>query len=313
MPCRVKVSVPASSANLGPGYDCLGMALNLRNELEVTTRGRKRFAFTVSPGPGCGEKSNTHDYAEAEDNLVFAAFRHVYRVVGYELPATLVFHQTMNVPITRGLGSSAAAIISGMFAANELCGKPLSERELLLQMLSLERHPDNIMAAWLGGIVVSSFENRQLNFERYIPHESIACILTIPDYEFSTRNSRQSLPRSVPLKDAVYNMSRLPFLLRRLVEGRLENLAHFMDDRLHQPYRKKNINGYDLFAEQAEEAGAAATILSGSGPTLLTICREDKAIAVQQRLAQVAKTVNENTRVVIVKPDFRGSLLLARW
>lgn len=310
MPYRVKISVPASSANMGPGFDCLGMALDLRNELEVIAGTKKKLVFNVRETAG---NLGTSTYTECAGNLVYMAFKRIYDAAGFKLPAGLTFNQTVSIPTTRGLGSSAVAIISGMFAANEMCGKPFSEKQLLLEMLTMEKHPDNIMASWCGGIVVSSFFEKQLYYERYVPHHSLRCILTIPNYELSTGNSRQVLPRSIPVKDAVFNMVRLPMLLRRLVEGRFENLSHFMDDRIHQPFRKSFIPAYDVFVEEAEEFGAAATVLSGAGPTLMTLCHKDKVPQIKKRLTEVAQSVNEKIQIKTVAPDMRGAMLLVRW
>lgn len=258
----IKVKVPATSANLGPGFDTLGLAFNMynsytfeeiQNGLEIT---------------GCES-----DFAN-EDNMVYTSMKKVFEKTGYE-PKGIRIHLDSSIPISRGLGSSAACILGGVIGANELSGGILSQEELLYIATEIEGHPDNIAPALFGGLVVSSMEDEKVLYNQINIADGIKFIALIPDFKLSTSEARGVLPKEVSYKDAIYNVSRVSLLLTALNNGRFDLLKYALQDVLHQPYRGKLIRGFDEIMEKSQELGALGMFLSGAGPTMMAIVAED--------------------------------------
>lgn len=269
----VTVRVPATTANLGPGFDCLGLALNLWNQVTLSTHKAGLKVELV------GEGSN--DLPADESNLVVKAIRRVYEVNGKAFPAGLHLRCKNRIPTASGLGSSAAAILAGLLAANTLLGNPLNVLDLLRLGTELEGHPDNIAAAYLGGLVLVAhpppvdaplhspitFLVRKVN----VPPFSVA--VAVPDVSLTTQAARQTLPGQVTFKDAVFNMGRALLVVEALRAGDLDLLGRAMHDRLHQPYRLPLIPGAPAAIQAALDAGAGAAALSGAGPGVIAFCR----------------------------------------
>lgn len=298
----VRIRVPATTANLGPGFDCLGLALKLYNRVTVRTDGEAGLAIHVSGS------AHTPQIARDGHNLVYRAFRRVFESAGVPLP-NLVMDLEVNTPLARGLGSSASAIVGGMTAANALLPVPLPEQQLIREMVRMEGHPDNIMACYAGGLVASLLADDRVIYEKHLPAPNIRCVLVVPGYELATSRARQAIPRRIPLADAVFNMARVPHVITRLCSGRLENLAILMDDRLHQPYRQPLVKGFDVITSEAERAGAAAVCLSGAGPTMLAICEQEKAGVLTQRLAEATNAIGIPAQVLATAPDLAGAVV----
>lgn len=257
---RVTVSVPATTSNLGPGFDCLGLALDLRNELTLELRDeRGRPAVEIE---GEGAKTLPRD----ERNLLVKAAK---LTLPPSLPGRLVFKAVNRVPLARGLGSSAAAAVAGLWAGAHLFGTlRRSEDELEALAVSLEGHPDNVAPCVHGGLTASLAVDGLFRPTRLNIHPSLSAVVCIPEFELATKKARAALPKKVPLADAVFNSSRAILLARALETGRTQQLAQFMDDRLHQPYRAKLVPGLKEALAAALKAGAAGAALSGSGPTV---------------------------------------------
>jgi len=254
---RVSVSVPASTSNLGPGFDCLGLALGLRNELSLELRDEKGPAVVEVRGEG--EKS----LPRGETNLIVQAAR---LVLPRRSPGRLYFRALNRVPLARGLGSSAAAAVAGLWAAAHLFGTlRRSEDELEKLAVSLEGHPDNVAPCVHGGLTASL---AGLGAQRLNLHPSLRAVVCVPAFELETKRARAVLPKSVPLADAVFNASRAILLGRALETGRTSHLAELMADRLHQPYRARLVPGLADALASAVKAGAAGAALSGSGPSV---------------------------------------------
>lgn len=264
---RVVVKVPASTANLGPGFDSLGMALAL-------------FAW-VSLAPA--ESTRVTLYGDNLDgvpldksNLVYEVAQAVFERAGIFIPELDITIRS-DIPLTRGLGSSASAIVGALVAANALIGEPLSQDELFQMATAMEKHPDNVGASLFGGIIVAAWDGTRAEHVRFDPPAGMGVLAAIPQFELSTKKARNVLPESLPLKDAVFNVTHSSLLTAALASGRLDLLRFAMRDRLHQPYRAALIPGMDTILRDAGDHGALAAVLSGAGPTLLLLTKADAA------------------------------------
>ncbi|MEK6661000.1 MAG: homoserine kinase [candidate division NC10 bacterium] len=260
---RARVRVPASTANLGSGFDTLGMALTLYNEVELTDEGEGVQLLVEGEGKSALEKAGPQ-------NLVLRAVKDTLRELDAH-PSGLRVRQFNRIPLRRGLGSSAAACLGGIAAAARLAGVELSTDEILARALPFEGHPDNITPALLGGLTVSGvIEGRIVSARIRVPKHLMA-IAVIPSLEIATKRAREALPQQVPFQDAVFNLNRLALLLAGLTMDRLELLAPGSEDRLHQPYRAVLLPGMEAILEEGRRAGALATFLSGAGSSLLAL------------------------------------------
>lgn len=299
---KVTARVPATTANLGPGFDCLGMAVKLYNHIEMHDVGDQPLTIHVS-----GPSANDSIPLDA-DNLVYRAANKVFEAAG-QRPERLTLKLTLEAPLARGLGSSASAIAGGMAAANALLGSPLDEQKLLSLMLNMEGHPDNITPCLVGGLTASLAIDGKVTYLRRKPSSSIQCVLLVPDYELATAKARQAIPKSIPVKDAVFNLCRVPFVLDRLESGEIDDLAVIIDDQLHQPYRKPLIKAYDEVSTQAFDAGAAAVCISGAGPTILAISRREKSGAVATAMEEALEAIDVQGKAHVLDPDLEGIVI----
>ena len=260
---KVTVRVPATTANLGPGFDCLGMALNLHNTVTLTRS--HRFNITIS---GEGEKL----LSRGKDNLVYRAITRFFNKVGQPVP-DLQIDCHNEIPLARGLGSSTTAIVCGLVAANSLLSNARSKDELLQVGIEMEGHPDNLTPALFGGCQVVVMDDTGLVHERVPVHRSWKMVLFIPDFEMSTVKARAMLPRQIAREDAVYNLGRVALLTKALITGQADHLKVATQDRLHQPYRQSLFPAMSNIFAAALYAGADGVFLSGSGPTILALSR----------------------------------------
>lgn len=260
---KVRVRVPATTSNLGPGFDCLGLALGLYNEL--TLERHSEPGKPVVEISGEGEKSLPKD----ENNLLVKAAR---TVIAGRFPDRLVFKAVNRIPLARGLGSSAAAIVAGLFAANRLLEpSPMKAEQLFEYGVVLEGHPDNVAPAISGGLVVSYRERRNPKICALEPHAGLRATVCIPDFELSTSEARAVLPKTFLRESAVENVARALMLASALERGRWDVLAAAMEDQFHQPYRSPLIPGFADVLRAAREAGACGSALSGAGPAILAL------------------------------------------
>ncbi len=270
----VLVRIPATSANMGPGFDTLGLALDMYNYVEIMeTKNGLTIEIT-----GEGYKKLARD----ESNLAYKAAQVVFQKLNY-IPNGLKIRLENNIPLARGLGSSASVIVGGMVAANSLCGSKLTVDELLSFSSHMEGHPDNVAPALLGGIVISVQEGKELICRKIKPPTELTTVVAIPEYELSTIKARDVLPNKIPMTDAVYNISRTGLLVWGLMEGDLSLLGQVMNDRLHQPYRMSLVPGMEFAANAARKNGALAFALSGAGPSVVAFC----TMKYQERLCVV--------------------------
>lgn len=292
----VHVRVPATSANLGPGFDVLGLALSLHNEVLV----EERDGISVSvEGEGQGRLPTD------EDNVVVQGIRQAYAAGGRRFRGAAV-RSVNRIPPGRGLGSSAAAWVAGLAAGNALIGCPLDGEALLALASRAEGHPDNVAAALLGGLTVSASLGDRVVARRLPVPPGISWVVLVPDRESSTREARAALPVEVPLADAVFNLQRVSLLLAALVAGDARLLGDAMDDRLHQPYRRRLFPWLDPVARAGREAGALGCVLSGAGPSMLAATSGDaervaRALEVALGLEGVAG------RALVLPVDLEGA------
>lgn len=292
-----EVSVPATTANIGPGFDCLGAALSLHNIFEFSLSA-DRLTITAS---GEGADKVERD----ETNLVYRAIAKFYQHIHRPIPA-IAFHTNTAIPLSRGLGSSATAIVGGLFGANLLAGSPLDRMEILDLAIAMEGHPDNVAPAMLGGCqLMASNQAGGWEFCDLQCHESIGLAVAIPDFELSTAKARQVLPKQFSMQDAVFNASHLALLTHGIQTGKASWLKAGLQDRLHQPYRQSLIMSMADVQSAAIAAGAFGMVISGAGPTLLSLAPiatiESVAEAMQQ--AWLAIGVNAVTKCLAIAKD----------
>ncbi len=260
---KVSVRVPATSANLGPGFDSFAAALALYNTLTFELTGKSLVI------EGCDE-----EYA-GEDNLAYRAYVLAMKKMNLPVEEGLRIVIDANVPICRGLGSSSTLIVAGAAAANELHGSPLSRMGILEVANEIEGHPDNVAAAIIGGLTASMLEEGKPYVVKYFMNESISPVVIIPDFELSTAKARGVLPAEVSFKDAVFNLSHGALLLRALELGDGDMIKVSLKDRLHQSARSSLIPGYHEAEAMALELGAVAYCISGAGSTQLALVQGD--------------------------------------
>jgi len=265
----VRVSVPASSANLGPGFDVLGLALELLDVFDVWEVGSE-LRIEVD-GEGAGSVPTNHS------NLFFTTMQTYFTLAGYQ-PSGLIIREHNRIPLARGLGSSAATIVGALLAARAISGHAMGDDRLLDLAGSLEGHADNVGVALLGGFqMVAQEEGGRYLARRLELSDRLAAALFVPELLVSTESAREVLPEQYARADVVHNLSRLALLLSAIKDGRLEDLRVATDDRLHQPYRAELVPGFAEMLEAATSAGAAGVFLSGAGPTVLAL--HDRAVA----------------------------------
>lgn len=265
----VSIKVPATSANMGPGFDNLGIALTLYNtfHVEETERG-----LVIDGGPP--EFRNS-------DNLVYRSMLRCFEKIGYT-PKGLHLNINVDIPVCSGLGSSSSCVIGGIMAANELAGRPLRKKDLVNLATEIEGHPDNVAPALLGNMVIAVQENGQVYFNRLQMATGLHFIALTPDFPLPTEKARAVLPKTVPYEDAVFNIGRTGLLISSLVNGSFQNLRAACHDRMHQPYRKHLVDEWDEVFNIADAISAAAVFLSGAGPTIMLILEDSDHDAVPE-------------------------------
>lgn len=259
----IKIQIPATSANLGAGFDALGLALSFYNYAEMEENDRIDISSTDGLDVPCDE-----------NNLIYKSVKDLYDVCGKTLKG-LTLKQTSNIPMTRGLGSSSACIIAGLVGANTMLGNPLTKDDLVDLAAQIEGHPDNTAPALLGGIVTAVFDGKKVHWVKQEVYTKLKFVALIPDFELKTEKARACLPKEISHKDAVYNLSRAALFSASLLTGKFENLRTAVHDRLHQPYRMELIPNCREVFDIAYNHGAYGVYISGAGPTVMAIVDEE--------------------------------------
>ncbi len=297
----VKVLVPATSANLGPGFDAVGLALQWFDEIEIKPVRKERGSPEIRL-----EGKGTEGVSTDGTNLVYRAVRAVFSQLGQEVPP-LSLTIKMNIPVARGLGSSAAAIVGGLLAGNALAEFPFSSEELFQLACRLEDHPDNVAPALFGGLTISYFSGERFRCLKLEPPQGLSVVLAIPHYASSTAHSRRWLPRQVSLEDASFNVGRAALLVGSLLSGRFEHLDAATRDRLHQPTRLALFAGVPEAMEAARRVGALGTALSGGGPSVLAFAKNDKSGVVAEAMRGAFSGAGVACQVVSCRIEKQGA------
>ncbi|AUM95532.1 TPA: homoserine kinase [Clostridium botulinum] len=259
----IEVRVPATSANIGPGFDCLGVAVNMYN---------KFFVEEIKEGlifEGCEDKFKN------EDNLIYVAMKKCFDKIGYK-PTGLRIKMESDIPVSRGLGSSAACVVGGIASANELAGRVLNKKELLDLAVEVEGHPDNVNPAFCGGMTVSISDNKEIIYSKVKVSEGIKFCALIPDFTLSTEKARTVLPKSIDYKDGIFNVGRTALMVSALNNGDFHLIKHACKDKLHQDYRAKLIENFYSIKKQCEKLNSLGVFLSGAGPTIMVMIKEEE-------------------------------------
>ncbi len=299
---RLKAKVPASTANLGPGFDIFGLALDIYNLFEVEEASKLEIRIE---GEGRGELE------DPQRNLVLAGIRRIFERAGRELPPLRLSCRN-EIPLRRGLGSSASAAVGGVMLGNKLCGELFSEEELLEIAAEMEGHPDNVAAALFGGLQIAGRGERGF-FHLDIPFPSeLRVVLFIPNFEIPTQEARRALPEEISLRDAVFNASRTALLVGALLRRRFDLLREATRDLLHQPHREGLMPYMRELFEEALRAGALGAFLSGAGPSVGAFAGEGEALEVAKALRRRASELEIAGEVRIARASRGAQIFEAR-
>ncbi|MGL4740356.1 MAG: homoserine kinase [Sarcina sp.] len=298
---KIRVKVPATSANVGPGFDSIGLAVELYNvfEFEEIESGIEFSGFD--------EKfSNT-------DNVVYTSMNYVFEKLAYNLKGIKIYLIEQNIPVARGLGSSSSCIVAGIIGANYLCGNKFSKNELLDIAVEIEGHPDNVAPAILGGIIVSVVESGKVYYNKIELDNDLKFLTLIPNFELATTEARKALPKEYKVSDAIYNVSRAALVISSFATRNYDLLEVACKDKFHEPYRAKYIDDYYSVKKLLCESGCVANFLSGAGPTIMGIKVESKnekniSCTVKEKLNYLIKKWNFE----ILKPDNIGAIVEER-
>lgn len=311
---KVSVRVPATSANLGPGFDCLGVALPIYNIVTIDE--------TVLPGTGVeiNVMSDNTDVdnliidhiPKDETSIVYRAVEMLYNSIG-QTPSELKINIESSIPITRGLGSSAAVIVGALVAANKLLGEPADESALLSIATEIEGHPDNVTPAITGGMVMSSQESDgSIIYKKLDWPDEWAMTVCIPDVELATEISRSVLPSEVPMEDAVFNLKRMAMFIHSIHTKDSELMKLALQDKLHQPYREKLVPGLkqlsELFKHDEDILGC---VLSGAGSTMLIISKYSAIDKVKAVTSDVMNNLNVKAEIKTLKIEPHGATVIS--
>lgn len=256
----MKLKIPASTSNIGPGFDTLGLALKIYNEIEIFGTAKK---FLIEYKNPVNINSNSDLFLKS------------YRIASQEIGAKIKnFHARIenNIPVGAGLGSSGCAVIGGVLTAFLLAGKKIDLTAILNIAIRIEKHPDNITPSLIGGFTVSSVVDNRVYFKKIPVNTEIKAVVVTPDFILNTKRAREVLPGKIQFKDAVLNLNRTAYLVSSFIDGELRNIQWAFDDRLHQPARSRFVPGLNEVIEKAHKAGAVGCFLSGAGPSVVALC-----------------------------------------
>ena len=306
---RITVLAPATTANLGPGFDCLGMALDIWNRLDVWVNDPASASGTTPSGDAAVEVEvigeGAGELSPRRDNLVCQALEFLFNEAGEDMPPVQLRCQN-EIPLKRGLGSSAAAIAGGLVAANALVSNPFSANDLLEMAVTIEGHPDNVAAAVLGGLQLVVADGSKIQTAPVNVPPEIHGVLFIPSLRIATSDAREVLPATVSRADAVYNMSRAALLVAGMAGNHPEYLMEATRDKLHQPYRQPLFPAMKLLFQAALDAGALGVFLSGSGSTVLALT-QGREMTVAYEMAEAAKQASVEGVVRVTRPSLQGA------
>ena len=303
----VRVKAPATTANMGPGYDCLGMALDVWNTIEVEVLDSGEPVVEVT-GEGAGELGT------GRDNLVYRSMEFLFQDAGQEMPLVRIRCDNA-IPLARGMGSSAAAIAGGLVAANAICSQDYTPNDLLEMAATIEGHPDNVAAAVLGGMQLVISDKTEEGSRLYavsinVPPD-LRAVVFVPQVRIATEDARAVLPEKITVADAVHNMGRIGLLVASMTTNHPEYLAIATQDLLHQPYRQPLFPAMKVIFKAALDAGALGVFLSGSGSTVLALT-QGREMTVAYEMAEAARQASVEGNVRVTQPTVRGAHLIGQ-
>lgn len=310
---KISVKVPATTANFGSGFDCLGMALPIYNVITIEE--------TVLPGTGIeiniiSETDDDDEFAiehipKDENNIIYKAVEMLYNSIG-QSPSELKINIKSQIPIAKGLGSSASIIVGGLYAANELLNRPADEAALLSIATEVEGHPDNVTPAIVGGLVLTSLEDDGSIVYRKLPWpDEWQLTVCVPDYELATDISRSVLPKEVPLKDAAFNARRTAMFVEALYSKDAELMKLALQDKLHQSYRTKLVPGLqEIIDNLKHEENVIGCVLSGAGPSLLIISQKNNLDRIKSIVSDTWANFNVRTDIRTMKVEEKGAQVI---
>ncbi|MBS6005601.1 MAG: homoserine kinase [Clostridium baratii] len=292
----IRVRVPATSANMGPGFDSLGVALNLYNEYS--------FSETLM---GLEFEGIEEEFCN-KDNIIYKAMLKCFEKYNYKAKGLKISIAKQDVPISRGLGSSSSCIVAGLIGANYIMGNILSNEELLDIAVEIEGHPDNVAPALLGGVIVAIREGNRTIYDKVKVLKALNFVAIIPDFKLSTEKARSVLKENIELKDAVYNIGRAALMVAALTNGSEDILKYACSDRIHEIYRGPLIKKFDIIKKEAYNNGALASFLSGAGPTIMTIVKRGSDFS--NKIKEALKRENLEFQVLELSIDNKGAIVI---
>ena len=296
----IHIRIPATSANMGPGFDSIGIAVKLYNHIWVEE----------IPEGLIVEVKRKQEIAVPKDetNLIYQTMKYFYDQKGLKMPGIKIIQEDF-IPMVRGLGSSAACIVGGLFAANALAGNIAGKEELAQMAAKLEGHPDNSNPAIFGSMVVGAQDEKEMNHVRLELPDDLLFATMVPDFPVSTHDSRRVLPDAYSRGEMVFNASRAALLVASMMTGKYENFDMAMEDCVHQPYRAQLIPGMNEIFAHAKEFGAVASYLSGAGSTLMAMVTKEKAEAFEEKMSEYLSTLAHNWKLNLLEADMQGVLV----
>lgn len=292
----VKVRVPASTANLGSGFDCMGIALNLYTEA---------FFEEIDEGLEIVINDSSSEYLPHDErNYVYQAMLSVFKKANI-FPKGVRITSHTDIPMTRGLGSSSASLALGLCGANELIGAPFSKEELLDIAYHIEGHPDNVTPTFMGGFTVSVYDNNKLMLTKTDIPSNIKFGAFIPDFYLSTKKARNILPKFVPHKNAAYNVAHAAFMASSIAKGDFSSFSVGCKDKLHQKYRFNMMKSAEYIIRASKRNGAMCGYLSGAGPTIIAIV-DSNCTDFENNMNEIIKTNLKNWELKMLSADNIG-------
>lgn len=298
----IHIKVPATSANMGPGFDSIGVALQLYNHLwfEQIEEGVEIIV----------KRKHEIEIPTDKNNLIYRTMVDFFAETGNVMPGVRLVQEDY-IPMVRGLGSSAACIVAGLLAANHMSGCHYSKEQLAQIAAKIEGHPDNSNPALFGGMVVGATDYNEMRHVRLDLPEDLVFAIMVPNFPVSTHDARKVLPSVYDRSDAVFNASRAALLVASIYSRNYENLTMAVQDRIHQPYRSQLIPDMDRIFKAAKNYGALAAYLSGAGSTLMAVLTDKEAEAFQQKMTAYLKAIPNEWQLKLLKPDSQGAQLVA--
>lgn len=296
---KVKVRVPATTANMGPGFDTLGMALKLYNEIEVEEIAGKTEIYN-------GRLKSEEDFRE---NLIYQSIVSAMNEQGYSYNGFKINVLKCDIPMSRGLGSSSACIVGGITAANAIMENKMDMEDVIDLATKIEGHPDNVVPAALGGMVISIKVGEDIKHSKVNVPDKLKFVAMIPSFKVSTALSREVLPKSYLKEDCIFNTSRSAMLISALYNNEFDKLRICFEDKIHQPYRKSLIRNFDDVFKKSKDLGSIGEFISGSGSTLMAVVDKNAEKFVSS-MKNFLSELEDTWKVILLDPDLQGARVL---